>query len=97
MMFKKLDTDNTDSLTLQEFRACKSKFQEWGFEIRNVEEEFQKLDFDGSGTVIFDEFADYCIKKSLGVINTSSIEAQKILLGKQSGKEGQQELQNQYK
>jgi len=51
MVFKKLDTDNSDYLTLQEFRAFKSKFYEWGFEFRNIEDEFQKMDFDGSGTV----------------------------------------------
>ena len=41
--------------------------QKWGVSIVNPEAEFKKIDTNNGGFILFDEFADYCIKRSLDI------------------------------
>ena len=41
--------------------------QKWGVSIVNPEAEFKKIDINNGGFILFDEFADYCIKRSLDI------------------------------
>lgn len=59
-----MDADNSNEITLKEFKAFQSELQRWGIHLFNVAEEFSTIDFSGDGKVSFEEFAEYCIKKS---------------------------------
>lgn len=39
--------------------------RQWVGEIDNMEEEFDKIDADGKGMILFGEFVDWAIKKNL--------------------------------
>ena len=41
--------------------------QKWGINITNPEAEFKKIDLKKSGFLLFFDFADYCIRKSLDI------------------------------
>ena len=39
--------------------------EKWGVKIANPESEFKKIDKNGGGVIMFDEFCEYAIKKNL--------------------------------
>ena len=47
--------------------------------IMNSREEFRNMDKNGLGYLIFDDFADYCIKKSMSTMKSSLKDSMKIL------------------
>ena len=39
--------------------------EKWGVKIDDPEKEFQKIDANGGGSISFEEFSEYAIRKSL--------------------------------
>lgn len=64
-MFATVDTSNDRRVSLDEFQAALGKIHAWGLPIDDAEQEFRAIDKNGGGMILFDEFADWALKKSL--------------------------------
>ena len=64
-MFCRLDTSDDFKINLDEFKKGIEKMETWGVKIGDPEAEFGKIDKNKSGSIMFEEFADYAIKKNL--------------------------------
>lgn len=60
-----MDTSGDDKISLTEFKQAIPMMEQWGLKIKDPEEEFNKIDLDGKGAVLFDEFSHFCIERSL--------------------------------
>eukprot|EP00033_Pygsuia_biforma_P000154 GCRY01000198.1.p1 GENE.GCRY01000198.1~~GCRY01000198.1.p1 ORF type:complete len:204 (+),score=44.82 GCRY01000198.1:77-613(+) len=65
VMFDAVDTGDDRRVDLEEFKNAVPKMAEWGVEIADPEAEFAEVDTNGGGQILFHEFADWAIKKSL--------------------------------
>ena len=65
--FNRLDLNNDDRVDVCEFRNSLETLGKWGIEItpEQAEEEFAKIDLNGGGAVLFDEFCHWAISKNL--------------------------------
>ena len=63
--FSRTDADNDRRIDLDEFKAAKSKMEVWVGEIGDIEGEFAKIDKNGGGKILFDEFCTWAIAKNL--------------------------------
>ena len=65
--YNRLDSSDDRRLSLPEFRAGVEMLKQWGVNVApdQVEAEFKLIDTNGGGIVLFDEFADWAIKKEL--------------------------------
>ena len=68
-LFEALDANNDQRLEFTEFKKGLTVLSKWGIDIRNPEMEFRKIDTNNGGYVLFDEFVDFCIRKSLDIQN----------------------------
>ena len=64
-MFCRLDTSDDFKINLDEFKKGIPLMEKWGVKIDNPEAEFNKIDKNKGGSIMFDEFAEYAIKKNL--------------------------------
>ena len=62
-----MDSNKDNRVEIKEFKASVPIMQKWGVSIVNPEAEFKKIDTNNGGFILFDEFADYCIKRSLDI------------------------------
>ena len=69
VMFNKIDTSDDNCLSIEEFKKALPTMKKWGLEITDPDAEFADMDENGGGKVLFDEFSEYCIKKSLDLEN----------------------------
>ena len=63
--FCRTDTDGDHRISLIEFKKAKSMIEVWVGPISDIEEEFKKIDTNGGGTILFDEFCAWAIQKNL--------------------------------
>ena len=52
-------------MSLAEFKLAKEQLEKWGINMSNPEKSFREADKDGGGMILFIEFCDWAIKKSL--------------------------------
>ena len=69
VMFNQIDTSDDNCLSIEEFKKVLPTMKKWGLEITDPNAEFAAMDENGGGKVLFDEFSEYCIKKSLDLEN----------------------------
>merc|ERR1712121_217339 len=62
--FCRVDADGDRRIDLTEFVANQAKIEVWVGKI-NAEEEFKKIDTNGGGHILFDEFVQWAITKNL--------------------------------
>ena len=62
--FSRVDQDSDNRIEFNEFLAAQPKIEKWVGSI-NPENEFNAIDKNGGGFVLFDEFCDWAIKKQL--------------------------------
>ncbi|KAL2611349.1 hypothetical protein R1flu_023041 [Riccia fluitans] len=67
-MFKKLDTSHDRRVDLDEFKAALPLLESWGVKISDAEAEFEKIDANSGGSILFDEFADWALKGHLELL-----------------------------
>eukprot|EP00759_Apiculatamorpha_spiralis_P004021 PhF_6_TR12276/c0_g1_i3/m.19470 len=67
VMFDRIDTGDDKRVNLEEFRAAIPSLAKWGVKITDVEGEFRKIDKNGGGEILFDEFAEWALAKNLDV------------------------------
>merc|ERR1712048_800182 len=63
--FTRLDDDGDKRISLVEFTHNKESIEKWVGPINDIEACFKEIDLNGGGIVLFDEFSDWAIKKSL--------------------------------
>jgi len=62
--FVRCDTNSDHKISKEEFAAAKEKIEVWVGEI-DVEASFREIDTNGGGSILFDEFCAWAIKKNL--------------------------------
>ena len=65
LMFDDVDGGEDDRIGLDEFKSAVPKIQAWGVKIEDPEATFAEIDVNGGGQVLFNEFAEWAIKKGL--------------------------------
>jgi len=63
--FSRVDTSDDRRIDKKEFEDAVKKLEEWVGKIECPEEEFMKIDKNGGGVILFDEFCEWAIKKDL--------------------------------
>jgi len=66
-MFDQIDKNDDRRITINEFRMAQDKMEAYGIKIKDVDAEFNKIDTNGGGMILFDEFDSYAIKKNLEI------------------------------
>ena len=64
-MFEAVDVEDDNRINIQEFQTALPLFETWGLKIDDYEAEFAAIDSNGGGRLLFDEFADWALKKQL--------------------------------
>ena len=64
-MFDRIDTGDDRRINLEEFKSAIPMIEGWGLKIEDPETDFNTIDTNGGGQILFDEFADWAIKKGL--------------------------------
>lgn len=64
-MFEGIDSGEDYRIDLEEFKAAVPKIELWGFSVDDPDSAFAEIDANGGGQLLFDEFADWAIKKGL--------------------------------
>ena len=66
-MFNRLDTSDDRRIDSSEFKSGADMVKGWGVELKDdeIEAEFAKIDVDGGGKILFDEFARWALEKAL--------------------------------
>jgi Ca2+-binding EF-hand superfamily protein len=65
VMFDDIDTDDDRRVSYDEFVQGLSKIETWGVKCYYPDQTFKAIDIDGHGMILFNEFADWGIKKQL--------------------------------
>jgi Ca2+-binding EF-hand superfamily protein len=63
--FLKIDTSGDGKLNLQEFKKAEKLIESHWNEDINCEKVFKEIDNNNGGSILFTEFAHYCIEKSI--------------------------------
>lgn len=66
-MFDAVDKDDDRRVTVNEFMQAQDLIESFGVKFDDPREEFNKIDTNGGGMILFDEFSHYCIEKSLSM------------------------------
>jgi len=66
-LFDEVDASKDKKIDKDEFQSAVPTLKKWGISITNAEETFDEVDTNGGGQILFDEFADWSIKKALSV------------------------------
>ena len=65
IMFCRIDTSDDFKVDINEFKKAVPTLAKWGVKITDPNAEFKKIDTNNSGSIMFDEFYEYAIKKNL--------------------------------
>jgi Ca2+-binding EF-hand superfamily protein len=68
-MFDKIDTNDDKKVTLSEFKLAMPLMEKWGVKVDDPEKTFKEIDQNGGGSILFDEFCHWAIKKNLDLEN----------------------------
>ena len=75
VMFCRVDSSDDFKLNINEFKKALPTLQKWGIKISNAEQEFKSIDKNNSGSIMFDEFCEYAIKKNLDLEDDDDFDA----------------------
>ena len=65
VMFDAIDTSKDKLIEEKEFSAAVEMVEKWGLKVEDPAKMFKEIDADGSGKVMFDEFAHWAIHRKL--------------------------------
>lgn len=65
VMFERMDNSGDKQISFEEFEKAIPLMEKWGVKIDDPQQEFKRIDVNGGGSLTFDEFCSYAIKKSL--------------------------------
>lgn len=69
-MFDAVDFNNDKAISLAEFEMALPVMERWGLVVDDVPAAFAEVDTNGGGRVVFSEFCEWCIAKSLELGDT---------------------------
>lgn len=78
VMFCRNDADGNHKIDINEFKQALGKLEEWGVKISNPEAEFKKIDKNGGGVIMFDEFCLFAIEKELDLEDDDNFDDEEI-------------------
>jgi hypothetical protein len=78
IMFCRNDADGNHKIDINEFKKALGKLEEWGVKISNPEAEFKKIDKNGGGVIMFDEFCLFAIEKELDLEDDDDFDDEEI-------------------
>ena len=73
-MFDEVDSSDDRRVNFEEFKAALPRIEAWGLKIDNPEAEFKAIDKNGGGIILFDEFADWALRKQLDLEDDDDFE-----------------------
>jgi len=81
--FSMIDTDGDRRITFTEFVQATQSLENWGIDMSDPQKQWSKCDADGFGKVLFDEFCNWAITRSLDLdddddVTDSDIEVNQI-------------------
>ena len=85
-VFDRMDLNKDSKVSYEEFVQNTKMLAAWGFKFVNSRVEFSNMDAKGQGFLLFQDFADYCIKKSMSTMKNNLRDSMKIL-NSQGGKQ----------
>ena len=65
VMFCRVDTSDNFKVDINEFKQAIPTLEKWGIKVTDPVAEFKKIDKNGGGSIMFDEFCEYAIQKNL--------------------------------
>ncbi|EPY36300.1 flagellar calcium-binding protein [Angomonas deanei] len=65
VMFDEIDASGNGLIDLKELKEAAPKIREWGVAMDDPEAVFKKIDDNGSGSITFDEFAQWATAAKL--------------------------------
>lgn len=63
--FTRVDTNADKKISLDEFKEAQPKMEVWVGKIEDAEKAFKEIDTNNGGSILFDEFCNWAIKKNL--------------------------------
>jgi len=73
-MFDEIDSSDDHRVSYDEFVAALPKIATWGVKVKDPKAAFREIDKDGGGMILFDEFADWALKKQLDIEDDDDFE-----------------------
>merc|ERR1719373_487505 len=61
--FEDIDEGEDHRIDFSEFSAGLQLLAQWGVTVENAEEEFQKIDENGGGQILFEEFCSWALQR----------------------------------
>ena len=77
-MFCRIDTSDDFKVDINEFKKAVPILEKWGVKITDPNDEFKKIDTNNSGSIMFDEFCEYAIKKNLDLEDDDDFEDEEL-------------------
>ena len=68
-IFKRIDTGVDQKINYSEFKRAIPALRKWGVIVRHPEAQFKKIDVNGGGEILFDEFSLWALKRGLELID----------------------------
>ena len=65
VMFCRTDTSGDHKINFEEFKNAIPSLEKWGVKINDPKKEFDSIDTNHGGSIMFDEFCQYAIQKNL--------------------------------
>lgn len=65
VMFCRIDKSDDFKVDINEFKKALGTLESWGVKITDAQAEFNKIDTNKGGVIMFDEFCEWAIKKQL--------------------------------
>ena len=79
VMFCRIDLSSDFKIKLDEFKKALPKLEKWGVKINDPAAEFKKIDTNGSGSIMFDEFCEFAIQKNLDLEDDDDFDASELI------------------
>ena len=75
VMFCRIDTSDNFKIDVNEFKKAVPTLEKWGIKVTDPVAEFKKIDKNGSGNIMFEEFCEYAIQKNLDLEDDDDFDA----------------------
>jgi len=78
VMFCRIDSSNDFKISINEFKKAIPTLEKWGIKIDDPESEFNKIDNNKGGVIMFEEFCNYAITKNLDLEDDDNFDDEEL-------------------
>ena len=78
VMFCRIDTSDDFKIDFNEFKKALPTLEKWGVKITDPKAEFKKIDENNSGSIMFEEFCEFAIKKNLDLEDDDNFDDEEL-------------------